>query len=53
LRAWRANLDLQFVLDVFACASYIAAYVTKTHRGMIELLRSAAAETRKGNLDIK
>ena len=53
LRAWRANIDLQFVLDVYACASYIAAYVTKSHRGMSELLRTAAKEARDGNLEVK
>ena len=53
LRAWRANVDLQYVLDVYACASYIAAYVTKSHRGMSELLRNAASEARKGNMEVR
>lgn len=46
-------MDLQFVLDVYACAFYIAAYVTKSHRGMSELLRNAASEARKGNYELK
>ena len=46
-------MDLQYVIDVYACASYIAAYVTKSHRGMSELLRKAASEARKGNYELK
>ena len=38
LLAWHANIDIQFVLDVYACATYIASYVTKSQRGMSELL---------------
>ena len=29
LSAWRANTDIQFVLDVYACAVYIANYISK------------------------
>ena len=53
LKAWRANMDLQYVLDVYACASYIAAYVTKAQRGMSELLRKACTEAKNGNKDIR
>ncbi|VDI54623.1 Hypothetical predicted protein [Mytilus galloprovincialis] len=49
LKGWRANLDVQFVLDVFACATYVASYITKSQRGMSELLRKASDEARKGN----
>lgn len=27
LSAWRANMDIQFVLDVYACAMYIVSYI--------------------------
>ena len=46
IKAWRANMDIQFVTNVFACAMYIAAYVTKSQRGMSELLRKAADEAK-------
>ena len=29
LSAWRANMDIQFVLDVYACAMYIVSYISK------------------------
>ena len=44
IKAWRANMDIQFVTNVYACAVYIASYVTKSQRGMSELLRKAADE---------
>ena len=46
IKAWRANMDIQFVTNVFACAMYIASYVTKSQRGMSELLRKAADEAK-------
>ena len=44
IKAWRANMDIQFVTNVYACAMYIASYVTKSQRGMSELLRNASEE---------
>ena len=29
LLAWRANMDIQFVLDIYACAVYIVNYISK------------------------
>lgn len=53
LEAWRANMDIQFVLDVYACAMYIVSYISKALKGMSELLRQACTEARKGNSSIK
>ena len=53
LEAWRANMDIQFVLDVYACAMYILSYISKAQKGMSELLRQACDEARKGNSSIK
>lgn len=53
LEAWRANMDIQFVLDVYACAMYIVSYISKAQKGMSELLRQACTEARKGNSSIK
>ena len=38
LEAWRANMDIKFVLDVYACAMYIVSYISKAQKGMSELL---------------
>ena len=53
LSAWRANMDIQFVLDVYACAMYIVSYISKAQKGMSELLRTACEEARRDNSCIK
>ena len=52
LKAWQANMDLQYVLDPYACAAYILAYITKGQRGISRLLQKATEEIRSGNQDI-
>ena len=49
LKAWRANMDIQYVLNVYACAMYIVSYISKAQKGMSELLREACAEAKEGN----
>ena len=46
-------MDIQFVLDIYACAMYIVSYISKAQKGMSELLRQACAEARKENSNIK
>ena len=53
LSAWRASMDIQFVLDVYSCAMYIVSYISKSQKGMSELLRTACDEARWGNSTIK
>ena len=53
LNAWRANMDIQFVLDVYACAMYIVSYISKAQKGMSQILQQACEEAKKGNCSIK
>ena len=53
LLAWKANLDIQTVLEPYGCASYVVGYISKSQRGMGAQLEAAAKEARKGNPDIK
>ena len=53
LLAWRANMNVQFILDIYSCAVYVVSYISKAQRGMSELLRKACEEAREGNLGIK
>ena len=53
LLAWKANLDIQIVLEPYRCASYVVGYISKSQRGMSALLEAAAKEARKENFDIK
>lgn len=46
-------MDIQFILDVYACAVNIANYISKAQKGMSELLRQACTEARKANSTIK
>ena len=52
LKAWQANLDIQFVLDPYACATYILSYITKGQRGMSKLQGKASEEAKSGNKDV-
>ena len=53
LLAWKANLDIQIVLEPYGCASYIVGYMSKSQRGMSAQLDAAAKEAQKGNFDLK
>ena len=52
LQAWQANMDIQYVLDPYACATYILSYNTKGQRGMSSLFEKASEEAEAGNKDI-
>ena len=45
-------MDIQFVLDPYACAVYILSYITKGQRGMSKLLCKAYEEAKEENKDI-
>ncbi len=45
LRTWRANMDIQFILDPYACVMYIASYMLKSERSMGELLKQVSKES--------
>ena len=51
--AWRANMGIQYVLDVYACAMYIVSYISKAQKGMSQLLQKACHEAREGKSSIK
>ncbi|XP_070203473.1 uncharacterized protein [Littorina saxatilis] len=50
---WMANTDVQFILDAYACAVYILTYISKSQRGMSDLLRSTSDEVKRGNHSVK
>jgi DNA replication protein DnaC len=51
IRVWKANMDLQYILDPYACVMYIAAYMLKSERSMGELLKQVSKEC--GGEDIR
>lgn len=46
-------MDIQFILDPYACAVYIVSYISKGQRCMSNLLRHACEEARTSNSDIR
>ena len=51
--AWQANMDIQYVLNAYACVMYVASYMMKTEKAMGELLKRVAAEARTEELKIQ
>ena len=51
--AWQANMDLQYVLNAYACVMYVASYIMKTDRAMGELLKQVASEARTEELKVQ
>ena len=52
-RAWNANLDIQYITDIYGCVAYVVSYMSKAERGMGLLLGQAQSEALKGNVDAK
>lgn len=53
LRMFESNMDIQFILNEFAVASYIVNYISKADSNLSKLLRQAVAETDAGNTTIR
>ena len=49
----RANMDIQFILDPYACSMYCVDYISKSENGMSKLLREALNELKNGNNTVK
>lgn len=49
LRCWEANIDVQFILDAYACAAYVVSYISKSQRDMSNLMYETCKEARQGN----
>ena len=44
LKAWEANIDVQYCLDPYACIAYMVAYITKDEREMSHVLQAVSSE---------
>lgn len=53
LQMFESNMDIQFILNEFAVASYIVNYISKIDSGLSKLLRQAVAEIDVGNLTLR
>ncbi|KAK7149216.1 hypothetical protein R3I94_008742 [Phoxinus phoxinus] len=50
LRAWNANMDIQFVLDAFSCVMYMLSYISKPENEMGDLLKNVIKSVRETNI---
>uniref|UniRef100_A0A671UFX1 ATP-dependent DNA helicase n=1 Tax=Sparus aurata TaxID=8175 RepID=A0A671UFX1_SPAAU len=54
LKCWNANIDIQYVVDAYACVVYIISYISKSEKEMGLLLGNAQREAAKeGNSSAK
>ena len=53
LRAWNANMDIQYVSNEYACVVYVVSYLSKSEKEMGLLLAQTQAEMKDGNKDAK
>ncbi|XP_029987916.1 uncharacterized protein LOC115417874 [Sphaeramia orbicularis] len=51
LRAWNANMDIQYVLDEYCCAMYMMSYISKPEHEMTELLNNVIMTTRESDIN--
>jgi hypothetical protein len=49
----RSNMDMQYCLDPYTAATYVASYMMKGQRSMSKAMKAAYSEARAGNLSIK
>ncbi|XP_064625952.1 uncharacterized protein LOC135486782 [Lineus longissimus] len=52
LKAWNANMDIQYVTDAWACVMYILSYISKAEHEMSALLKQAQEDAKTGDCDI-
>jgi len=53
LRAWNANMDIQFVIDDYSCLAFMMSYVSKPEHEMTEFLDGVIREVKKTNVNEK
>ena len=51
LKIWKANMDLQFITDAYACVMYVTTYMMKTELSMSEMLKKVSEESQ--NEDVR
>ncbi|XP_035989961.1 uncharacterized protein LOC118561833 isoform X1 [Fundulus heteroclitus] len=51
LRAWNANMDIQYVLDEYSCIEYMMSYIAKPEHEMAQYLKSVVEDLKKSNVN--
>uniref|UniRef100_A0A3B5QQ24 ATP-dependent DNA helicase n=1 Tax=Xiphophorus maculatus TaxID=8083 RepID=A0A3B5QQ24_XIPMA len=50
LRAWNANMDIQYVLDEYTCIEYMMSYIAKPEHEMAQFLKSVVDDLKTANV---
>ncbi len=50
LRAWNANMDIQFILNPYSCIMYILSYISKAEHEMSDYLKRVIKDSSHENL---
>ena len=50
LKALQANMDIQYITNIWACIAYLTSYMCKPERTMSELMRKASKEAQNKNI---
>ncbi|RXN36816.1 replicase helicase endonuclease [Labeo rohita] len=50
LRAWDANMDIQFILNPYSCIMYILSYISKAEHEMSDYLKKVIKDSNHDNL---
>ena len=48
-----ANMDIQYITDMYSCATYVLNYLNKSNAEMSKLLREADIEIKQGNKSMR
>lgn len=51
LRAWNANMDIQYIVDEFSCIMYMMSYVSKPEHEMTEFLNSVIKNVKESKVN--
>ena len=43
MKAWQANIDVQFVTNVYSCVMYLASYVSKPEKTLVAVLKAVSS----------
>ncbi|CAF3792202.1 unnamed protein product [Rotaria sp. Silwood1] len=50
---WNANMDVQFVMNAYACGKYMLSYICKAEKEMSDILRNVHEEAKNKNMSIQ
>ncbi|XP_047213329.1 uncharacterized protein LOC124863125 [Girardinichthys multiradiatus] len=51
LRAWNANMDIQYVIDEYSCIEYMMSYIAKPEHEMAQFLKSIVEDLKKSDIN--